>query len=434
MDGLSEAVRRNLAGEGAGVVSFCTAHPEVIRAVCKAGAGVQGAVLIEATCNQVNQEGGYTGLRPHEFRRMVETLAASAGLPSGRLALGGDHLGPNPWRALPAETAMERAGTMIQDYARAGFRKLHLDASMRLGDDPEYLVEEVMAERAAALCAIAESAAGDARPVYVIGTEVPVPGGETHGLDGVRPTAPGAVGETFERHRRAFARRGLEQAFERVIGIVAQPGVDFSAEALLPFAAEGAARLGREIAGLGQVAGEAHSTDYQPLDVLGALVRSHFAILKVGPELTAAYRRAMVGLAHMEEQIAPPSRRSGLVNVLRQRMAARPADWQPYYKGDALTVQRMQLFSYSDRVRYYWPDPAVAQAVARLTANLDAVVIPGLLFEQYLPDLACPREGRPAASVACEAVAQVARRYHRAAGSFQRASGQAADNEPLREQ
>ncbi len=100
-----------------------------------------------------------------------------------RLILGGDHLGPNPWRALPAAEAMQRAETMVAEYARAGFGKIHLDASMACGGDPERLSDEVVAERAARLCRAAESACGaGVAPVYVIGTEVPVPGGATHSV------------------------------------------------------------------------------------------------------------------------------------------------------------------------------------------------------------------------------------------------------------
>ncbi len=416
MDALKEMVARNLVGDAVGVVSYCTAHADVIRAVCEAGAAVPGPVLIEATCNQVNQEGGYTGLRPLDFRRLVEATAASAGLPAARLVLGGDHLGPNPWRALGAAEAMSRARTMVSEYASAGFQKLHLDASMKLGGDPQRLDEAVVAERAAMLCEVAEAAGDGAAPVYVIGTEVPTPGGETDALDGVRPTVPGALAETLEQHRLAFAKRGLGHAFERVIAIVAQPGVDFSNESVMEFVPEGAARLGQEVARLGQVACEAHSTDYQPEEALASLVRSHFAILKVGPELTAAYRRALLGLAHIEDQMLPEGRRSGLVPVLLRRMAERPRDWQPYYKGDALTLRRMQLFSYSDRVRYYWTDPEVMQAVAQLMENLAQLSVPGVLFAQYLPDLTPLSDRHPVAAVAREAVIQVVRRYQLAAG------------------
>lgn len=46
---------------------------------------------------------------------------------------------------------------------------------------------------------------------------------------------------------------------------------------------------------------EAHSTDYQSREALRALVEDHFAILKVGPALTFAFREAVFALAAIEE-------------------------------------------------------------------------------------------------------------------------------------
>ncbi len=148
-------------------------------------------LLLEATCNQVNQAGGYTGMTPAMFRDYAHAIAAQRDFEVSRLILGGDHLGPNPWQTLDAATAMQNALEMVRLYAEAGFTKIHLDASMRCGDDPAMLADEVMAERAAALCKAAEDARarlGLGPVVYVIGTEVPVPGGATHSLDGLEVT------------------------------------------------------------------------------------------------------------------------------------------------------------------------------------------------------------------------------------------------------
>ena len=49
--------------------------------------------------------------------------------------LGGDHLGPYVWRAEPADEAMAKARDLVRDYVAAGYTKIHLDASMRLGGD-----------------------------------------------------------------------------------------------------------------------------------------------------------------------------------------------------------------------------------------------------------------------------------------------------------
>ncbi len=129
-------------------------------------------VLNEATCNQVNQDGGYTGMTPATFRRFVEGIADQVGLPMEHVILGGDHLGPNPWRDRPAEDALAEAEQMVAAYVAAGFTKLHLDCSMGCAGEPAALDDGTTAARAARLAAVAERTAGpDAdRLRYIIGT------------------------------------------------------------------------------------------------------------------------------------------------------------------------------------------------------------------------------------------------------------------------
>src|SRR5579863_8622920 len=110
---LPRLVAEGLTDGEAGVTSVCAAHPLVIEAALSLGRREGRRVLIEATCNQVNQEGGYTGMTPADFRRFVEAIAARVGFDPVRIIFGGDHLGPNPWKHLPAEEAMERANIMI---------------------------------------------------------------------------------------------------------------------------------------------------------------------------------------------------------------------------------------------------------------------------------------------------------------------------------
>jgi len=133
---LAEIGRRRAAGGAVGVASVCSAHPLVIEAALRDGLRRSADVLIEATCNQVNQDGGYTGMTPADFRAFVEAIARDVGFDRSRLVLGGDHLGPNPWRHLPAADALDKALAMIEAFAAAGFAKLHLDASMGCKDEP----------------------------------------------------------------------------------------------------------------------------------------------------------------------------------------------------------------------------------------------------------------------------------------------------------
>ena len=180
MNAMLDLVGRHKAGAPVGIYSVCSAHPLVLESALRLARRTGSLALIEATSNQVNQDGGYTGMRPADFRERVLTLATSVGLPHDRVVLGGDHLGPNCWQNLPAATALEKSAVLVGEYVAAGFRKIHLDCSMSMSDDPRSLGDELIAERTATLCEVTEAVwhkIGGGPPVYIIGSEVPVPGG-----------------------------------------------------------------------------------------------------------------------------------------------------------------------------------------------------------------------------------------------------------------
>jgi len=127
---IGSLVNRNRAGEPVGLPCFCTANEQVLRSIFQYAQAHELPAVIEATCNQVNQDGGYTGMTAANFKDWIASLAKEYELSQESIILGGDHLGPNPWRHLPAVEAMEKAEVLVRDYAAAGFRKIHLDASM----------------------------------------------------------------------------------------------------------------------------------------------------------------------------------------------------------------------------------------------------------------------------------------------------------------
>ncbi|MGA7538563.1 MAG: D-tagatose-bisphosphate aldolase, class II, non-catalytic subunit [Steroidobacteraceae bacterium] len=388
MKALLELVRRHRGGEALGIYSVCSAHPLALRAALEhAGAG-GGYALIEATSNQVNQEGGYTGLRPAQFRDLVLGLAQESGLPRERVLLGGDHLGPNPWQSLAAQEALRRASVMVGDYVRAGYRKIHLDCSMSCADDPPVLSNETVAQRTAALCAHTEEAwrkSGGEPPVYVVGTEVPVPGGAQEHLRELAVTEPRSARATVAAHQSAFARRNLEDAWDRVIGLVVQPGVEFDHEKVVDYRPQRAQHLSRCLEDLPNLVFEAHSTDYQTEGALAALVHDHFAILKVGPAITFALREAVWALDRIEREWRGASRSANVCATILDVMRADPRHWRKYYfeHGHALELQLQ--YSLSDRIRYYWRDPAVVAALERLRAAFEDEAPPLALLSQYLP-------------------------------------------------
>jgi D-tagatose-1,6-bisphosphate aldolase subunit GatZ/KbaZ len=389
MKALTDFVERHRAGEGGGLASLCSAHPLVLRA-CLAHARRRGVptVLIEATCNQVNQDGGYTGMTASDFVAFVHDIADRAGMRRDAVLLGGDHLGPHPWQQRPAEEAMTRAETLVESYVTAGFRKIHLDCSMSCAGDPTPLGDLLVAQRSARLCAVAERAwrrSGGEPPVYVIGTEVPVPGGPTDILDHVAVTTPGAARATIETHAQAWAAAGIADAWHRVVAAVVQPGVEFDHLGVVEYAPALAVELSAVATEQPRFVFEAHSTDYQTPAALAQLVRDHFAILKVGPAATFALREALWALDAIERALAPWDEPANLRDGVLACMREDPRHWQRYYPADEPARGFHLEYSLSDRIRYYWSRAEVAAAQERLFANLRRRSIPLALLSQYFP-------------------------------------------------
>jgi D-tagatose-1,6-bisphosphate aldolase subunit GatZ/KbaZ len=385
---LAETIRRHKAGEPVGIYSVCSAHPTVVQAAIAQAAADGSRVLIEATSNQVDQFGGYTGLRPAEFRDLVFGIADASGFARERVVLGGDHLGPNRWQRQSASAAMANAEVLIAAYVEAGYTKIHLDCSMACPDDPTVLTDEIVAGRAARLLRVAEDTAhreGSDGPVYVIGTEVPVPGGAHETLGRVIPTPADRARRTIAAHRAAFAELGLEHVWPRVVALVVQPGVEFDHLNVIDYERSATTELRHVLDTEEQLVFEAHSTDYQRPAQLRELVEDHWAILKVGPALTFAMREALFALALIENELVSRPSRSNLVEVVERRMLSAPEYWQAYYQGDPLAQRTARRYSYSDRLRYYWADDEVDAARQTLLANLDRIGIPLPLISQFLP-------------------------------------------------
>ena len=386
-----DVVQRNRRKEPVGICSVCSANPWVIEAAMVQAMEDGSAVCIESTCNQVNQFGGYTGMTPSQFVAFVRSIAARISFPEQRILFGSDHLGPYPWRSEPSHAALDKAAGLVRASGQAGYTKIHLDASMACADDSQPLADEIIAARAADLCQVAEKElpASSSKPLYIIGTEVPTPGGETG--PGLPPEVTGVehVRTTLENFRSAFFERGLGAAWERVIGLVVQPGVEFGDASVFEYDRNRARPLSLCLPASPALVYEAHSTDYQPPLALRQMVEDHFAILKVGPWLTFAFREAIFALTQIEREWLRNRRGveiSQVPEALEQAMLSNPAHWNAYYRGDETDLHLARRYSFSDRSRYYWPEPAVEREIQKLVANLSAAPPPLTLLSQYLPE------------------------------------------------
>lgn len=377
-----------------GVYSVCTASEPVIEASIEFAKENDSLVVIEATANQVNQFGGYTGMTAEDYRDFVYEIANRVDFDVNRIILGGDHLGPLTWTDLNEEEAMENASKLVYDYVKAGFTKIHLDTSMRVKDDSktDRLSDETIAKRSAILAKSCLEGFADLKkenpdavfPVFIIGSEVPIPGGLQEVEETLEVTSPEDFQNTYNIFKETFEKHDVMEVFNNVIAIVVQPGVEFGDDDLFFYDRDKAAQLVSALKNnFETLAFEGHSTDYQNPEGLRQMVEDGIVILKVGPALTFAYREALFALSHIEDVISEDP--SDFINVLENEMLENPKDWSNHYHGNEKELFIKRKFSYSDRARYYLPRPNVQDAILKLMNNLSETRIPMTLLSQYLP-------------------------------------------------
>lgn len=381
-------------GKICGIESVCSANGFVLEVALKRSKLFNAPVLIEATANQVNQFGGYTGMYPKDFYEMVLKMAAEIGVPENHIILGGDHLGPLTWQNLPETEAMEKSETLVYQYARAGFTKIHLDTSMKVADDPEGLLStETIARRGATLYKAAmkgyeelKAEKPDAmRPVFVIGSEVPIPGGAQEAEDTLAVTKPEAFRDTVATYRRVFKEEGIEDGMNDVVAVVTQPGVEFGDDQVFLYDHDAATELCAALKEFPEVCFEGHSTDYQSKECLKRMVEDGIAILKVGPALTYGLRESLFSLSMMEKELVPEEKQAHFIETLEKVMLEKPDNWKKHYHGDEKQLALCRKYSFSDRCRYYIGLPEVVESINKLFENLREYPIPMNMLHQYMP-------------------------------------------------
>ena len=391
---LQVMMEKRRQGIRCGIPSYCSANELVLEIALRRAKEQNTPVLIEATANQVNQFGGYTGMMPKDFYQMVLKMAEEIGLPENMIILAGDHLGPLTWQKLPEKEAMANSYELVYQYARAGFTKIHLDTSMKVADDAEGLLQtEVIARRGATLYKAAMKGYEELlaekpdaiRPVFIIGSEVPIPGGATEAEDTLAVTKPEAFLDTVNTYTRVWTEEGVGEGTKDVIAVVVQPGVEFGDEQVFDYNSEAAQELCAMLKEYPDFCFEGHSTDYQTPKCLYDMVTDGIAILKVGPALTFGLREALFALSKMEAELVPAEERANFIDVLEATMLANPANWAKHYHGDEKQLALCRKYSYSDRARYYIGQPEVVAAMNKLFDNLRKYTIPMNMLHQYMP-------------------------------------------------
>ena len=194
-------------------------------------------------------------------------------------------------------------------------------------------------------------------PVYIIGSEVPIPGGAVGSEDnGVQVTKVEDFRNTVEAFKEAFREAGLENdVWERVIGVVVQPGVEEKDSGCTEYDREKAKELMASIDEYPGLVFEGHSTDYQTKIKLRELIEDGVGILKVGPGLTFAMREGLFALENIERELlnGTDAELSRFSEVLDEEMCRDDRYWRKHYQGTEAELRFKRKYSFSDRCRYY---------------------------------------------------------------------------------
>ncbi|MDD5802559.1 MAG: class II D-tagatose-bisphosphate aldolase, non-catalytic subunit [Solobacterium sp.] len=394
---LTKIVAIQKSGKAVGIYSACSANSFVIEAVLKKGLEDNSCVLIESTANQCDQFGGYTGMKPIDFKNYVYEIADKLGFDKNKIFLGGDHLGPLTWTSLNEKEAMANSEVLIDAYVSAGFTKIHVDTSMKVADDDPNvrLSDETIARRGVHLVKVAENAykklletnPDAVEPVYIVGSEVPIPGGSQAAVDeGVQVTKVEDFAATMNTFKDTFEKEGISDVWDRVLGIVVQPGVEEKDSGCTEYDRSKAVELAKAIRTIPDLVFEGHSTDYQTKIKLREMVEDGVAILKVGPGLTFAAREGLYALSFIEDEACKTNGKtpSNFRDVLDAEMLKNDKHWKKHYHGTDAEIALKRKYSFSDRSRYYYTTDAVKAAIDTLLDNLKDGC-PLNLLSQFMP-------------------------------------------------
>ena len=278
------------------------------------------------------------------------------------------------------EIAMEKAKRLVKESIESGYFKIHLDTSYPLRGEKDLSLEEII-EREIELCIVAEEVSKNlsAKPVYVIGTDVPSPG------SGENPevTSKEELVEMVEKSKEAFMKKGLYDAWERVVGIVVQLGIEFGGNKIFDYDLNKVIPLKEGMANYPYLILEAHSTDYQTVFSLKKMREDGVGIFKVGPALTFAYREALISLSYIEDYLFNRNK-SNLRKVILRVLEEDKSFWKDYYEEN--TPVYSILFSFLDRVRYYYQRDEIKNSLEIMFKNFEGKEIPLPLISQYFPD------------------------------------------------
>jgi len=357
----------------------CPNSEAVIKAALRAAKRANAPIAFAATLNQVDRDGGYTGMTQHQFVKKVR-LEAGAICFDGPIIIGLDHGGPwlkdiqaiNKW---DLKKCMDWVKTSLEVSIEAGYDLLHIDPTVDITlEKGKPMPIELVVERTVELIRHAEQfrrKSGFPRVAYEVGTE------EVHG---------GLADMDVFRKFMYLLKQGLAESSLADVWpcfVVGKVGTDLHTTFFDPDTAK---RLIAEAANYGSVI-KGHYTD----DVTnpGAYPESGMGGANVGPEFTTLEYDALYSLSLLEEKLEREGRIAVTSQIMQSLESAvvESGRWQKWLqedeKGldfDKLSPERKEWLIKTG-CRYIWTENRVYASRSRLNENLTRN---GILVEDIL--------------------------------------------------
>lgn len=351
------------------LLAVCPNSFSVIKAAFRAAKRNNAPIKFAATLNQVDGDGGYTGLTQREFTKMLQLEAASVNY-TGPYIVAVDHGGPwlkdvqsiEKW---DTEKAMNGVKKSMEDSVLAGYDLLHVDPTVDISvRDGETIDIRIVVERTVELIKHVELfRRGHSLPPisYEVGTE------EVHG-----GLADDTTFDTFiSLLKEGLLKEGLDDVWPCFI--VGKVGTDLHTTL---FDTDVAQKLTDKVRSFGSYIkghytdGVSNPEDY-PLTGMGAA--------NVGPEFTISEYNALVELEELEKQLEKEGKialRSNIKNILWQ-LVLESNRWRKWLQQDEkgkefneISEQRQEWLVQTG-CRYIWQHPQALAARYRLYENLN---------------------------------------------------------------
>ena len=338
--------------------SLCTSNFDVLKSSMIFAKYNDLPLLVESTSNQVNQFGGYTHLKPIQFYKKLKILAKKIKF-KNNFYIGADHLGPLPWKNLNENKAMKNSIKLFKDVVKSGYNKIHIDTGIKLKNDKILSKKKIIHRCERIFNSISKKKLRNI--FFVFGTEVPIAGGGT--LYASKITSLSSIKDDLKYYSK------LQKSFSLVI----EPGLGFNNNKVFDLKMKYFKKK-KNLSNLSNFSYEAHSSDFQNLFALKKLVKNNFKFLKVGPELTFFYMRAILQMYKIEN-MNNFKKKSNIKEIISTEMHKDNKYWVNYYHGSKKKIEYLKFNSLLDRSRYYWSKKNITKSLSLLKQNINSLDI-----------------------------------------------------------